>query len=232
MDVKDKAKKMWERAGGNNAEKGTLNNIAEKLGVTAAVIRSWKSRYNWGDNAPKIPKVTNRNKKKEQAKAMIVSGDSIKEVSEKTGIPEGTLYVWSSKYELQEKRLRNLLKFKEDNISIIMENKRRRLQAVTKATFILSEIVDRHTDDNGELYIPGKFLDDLKKTQEIEDMILGIDRVDDIINKSIINDINLKKHEMDKQKLNLSTKEKLEEWLLSLNEEQINELLEKMNNGK
>lgn len=232
MDVKDKAKKMWEKAGGNNAEKGTLNNIAEKLGVTAAVIRSWKSRYNWGDNAPKIPKVTNRNKKKEQAKAMIVSGDSIKEVAEKTGIPEGTLYVWSSKYELQEKRLRNLLKFKEDNISIIMENKRRRLQAVTKATFILSEIVDRHTDDKGELYIPGKFLDDLKKTQEIEDMILGIDRVDDIINKSIINDINLKKHEMDKQKLNLSTKEKLEEWLLSLNEEQINELLEKMNNGK
>lgn len=230
VDIKDKARQLWEKAGGNNAEKGTLNSIAEKLGVTPAIIRSWKSRYNWGC---KLPKVTNnKNKKKEQAKAMIETGSNIKEVSKEMGIPMGTLYVWSSKYDLQNKRLQNLMKFKEENKAIIMENKKKRLEAVTKATFILCEIVDRHTDDKGNLYIPDKYLDNLKKTQEIEDMILGVDRVDDIINKSISNDVTLKKHEIEKEKLNTSTKEKLEQWLLSLNEEQINELLEKMNNGK
>ncbi|WP_300452235.1 terminase small subunit [Fusobacterium sp.] len=47
--VRDKAKELWLEAGGENAPKGILKEIAEKLNVSEGTIRGWKAKDKWSD---------------------------------------------------------------------------------------------------------------------------------------------------------------------------------------
>lgn len=49
---RDRAKELWETAGGSKAPRGTLKKIAENLGIEYSVIRAWKSKDDW-DKKPK-----------------------------------------------------------------------------------------------------------------------------------------------------------------------------------
>ena len=47
--ARDKAKELWLEAGGENAPKGILKEIAEKLNVSEGTIRGWKAKDKWSD---------------------------------------------------------------------------------------------------------------------------------------------------------------------------------------
>lgn len=56
---RDKAYELWKEAGGLNAPKGILSEIAEKLGKSPEQIRKWKNSDKWESNDDVISNVTN-----------------------------------------------------------------------------------------------------------------------------------------------------------------------------
>ncbi|MGL5716157.1 MAG: terminase small subunit [Cetobacterium sp.] len=277
MDIKDKAKQLWLKAGGNNAEKGTLTLIAEELGVSQATVRSWKNRYKWenatGKSETKGKKKRNVAEKSESVtKEDKILKEEIKEVlldnnltekqknfcieymksfnatqsAIKAGYAKSGAFVEGHRLLKNAKVRKYLEELKEMYAQEDYFETRRLLERHRQIAF--ADLRD-YIGETGEL----KSLSDVDGTLikkitvkssfnsqgssssssiELEDRSKSLDFLGKFYGLDPTVEMANKKHEMDKQKLNLSTKEKLEEWLLSLNEEQINELLEKMNNGK
>ena len=114
--ARDEAKKIYI----NN--KGITNReIANRLNVDEKKIATWKYRDNW-DNTSKKKNVVQQNKdcsttnKKKQiakAKAMVISGSTLEEASDKTGLKESTLRNYSAKekwIDQQEKFMQQVYK--------------------------------------------------------------------------------------------------------------------------
>lgn len=105
--ARDEAKKIYlENKGITNRE------IANRLNVDEKKIATWKYRDNW-DNTSKKKNVVQQNKecsttskKKllQKAKAMVISGSTIKAAAEETGVKESTLQNYSVKEKWIEKQ--------------------------------------------------------------------------------------------------------------------------------
>ena len=153
--------------------------IAQKYGVTLNTVKSWKTRY-WNDEKKK--KVCTPNKKsmhtkkvKEIAKAMIIAGASISETVEQTGIPRATVGRWSSEYNLQAKQLEFLKEFRDKQRERILQNKTKRLEINEEALkAIYYEVMN--WKENGK--ISKALMEKLIMNEELEQLILGLDRIE------------------------------------------------------
>ena len=153
--------------------------IAQKYGVTLNTVKSWKTRY-WNDEKKK--KVCTPNKKsmhtkkvKEIAKEMIIAGASISETAEQTGIPRATIGRWSSKYNLQAKQLEFLKEFRDKQRERILQNKTKRLEINEEALkAIYYEVMN--WKENGK--ISKALMEKLIMNEELEQLILGLDRIE------------------------------------------------------
>lgn len=114
--ARDEAKKIYlENKGITNRE------IANRLNVDEKKIATWKYRDNW-DNTSKKKNVvqqnkgcstTNKKKLIQKAKAMVISGSTLEEASDKTGLKESTLRNYSAKekwIDQQEKFMQEVYK--------------------------------------------------------------------------------------------------------------------------
>lgn len=153
--------------------------IAQKYGVTLNTVKSWKTRY-WNDEKKK--KVCTPNKKsmhtkkvKEIAKEMIIAGASISETVEQTGIPRATVGRWSSEYNLQAKQLEFLKEFRDKQRKRILQNKTKRLEINEEALkAIYYEVMN--WKENGK--ISKALMEKLIMNEELEQLILGLDRIE------------------------------------------------------
>ncbi len=153
--------------------------IAQKYGVTLNTVKSWKTRY-WNDEKKK--KVCTPNKKsmhtkkvKEIAKEMIIAGASISETVEQTGIPRATVGRWSSEYNLQAKQLEFLKEFRDKQRERILQNKTKRLEINEEALkAIYYEVMN--WKENGK--ISKALMEKLIMNEELEQLILGLDRIE------------------------------------------------------
>lgn len=153
--------------------------IAQKYGVTLNTVKSWKTRY-WNDEKKK--KVCTPNKKsmhtkkiKEIAKEMIIAGASISETVEQTGIPRATVGRWSSEYNLQAKQLEFLKEFRDKQRERILQNKTKRLEINEEALkAIYYEVMN--WKENGK--ISKALMEKLIMNEEVEQLILGLDRIE------------------------------------------------------
>lgn len=70
--TREKAYEIWKEAGGSNAPKGILKNIAEELNVSEGTIRGWKSRDKWENlNCNVTEKKAQRCNKKKSLKKIV-----------------------------------------------------------------------------------------------------------------------------------------------------------------
>lgn len=153
--------------------------IAQKYGVTLNTVKSWKTRY-WNDEKKK--KVCTPNKKsmhtkkvKEVAKNLVISGASISETVEQTGIPRATVGRWSSEYNLQAKQLEFLKEFRDKQRERILKNKTKRLEINEEALkAIYYEVMN--WKENGK--ISKALMEKLIMNEELEQLILGLDRIE------------------------------------------------------
>lgn len=153
--------------------------IAQKYGVTLNTVKSWKTRY-WNDEKKK--KMCTPNKKsmhtkkvKEIAKEMIIAGASISETVEQTGIPRATVGRWSSEYNLQAKQLEFLKEFRDKQRERILQNKTKRLEINEEALkAIYYEVMN--WKENGK--ISKALMEKLIMNEELEQLILGLDRIE------------------------------------------------------
>lgn len=153
--------------------------IAQKYGVTLNTVKSWKTRY-WNDEKKK--KVCTPNKKsmhtkkvKEVAKNLVISGASISETVEQTGIPRATVGRWSSEYNLQAKQLEFLKEFRDKQRERILQNKNKRLEINEEALkAIYYEVMN--WKENGK--ISKALMEKLIMNEELEQLILGLDRIE------------------------------------------------------
>lgn len=153
--------------------------IAQKYGVTLNTVKSWKTRY-WNDEKKK--KVCTPNKKsvhtkkvKEIAKEMIIAGASISETVEQTGIPRATVGRWSSEYNLQAKQLEFLKEFRDKQRERILQNKTKRLEINEEALkAIYYEVMN--WKENGK--ISKALMEKIIMNEELEQLILGLDRIE------------------------------------------------------
>lgn len=126
--ARDEAYILWKEAGGKKAPKGILIDIAERLNKNVSLIRKWKNLDDWehtitnknnSNITNKNGNVTNKKKLLQKAKAMVVQGSTLKEASEKLGIPVSTLGEYSSRdnwIEQQEKFMRRVYKKLQDEL--------------------------------------------------------------------------------------------------------------------
>lgn len=153
--------------------------IAQKYGVTLNTVKSWKTRY-WNDEKKK--KVCTPNKKsvhtkkvKEIAKEMIIAGASISEVANRTELNKSTIKRLSSEYNLQAKQLEFLKEFRDKQRERILQNKTKRLEINEEALkAIYYEVMN--WKENGK--ISKALMEKLIMNEELEQLILGLDRIE------------------------------------------------------
>lgn len=153
--------------------------IAQKYGVTLNTVKSWKTRY-WNDEKKK--KVCTPNKKsmhtkkvKEIAKEMIIAGASISEVANQTELNKSTIKRLSSEYNLQAKQLEFLKEFRDKQRERILQNKTKRLEINEEALkAIYYEVMN--WKENGK--ISKALMEKLIMNEELEQLILGLDRIE------------------------------------------------------
>lgn len=135
---KEKAYIMWLQAGGINSPKGTLNKIANVLGVTAGTVRGWKSKDNWNSKcnvATNVPVVKDDVAKEEnnkiensnivKANEMYLAGTSANKIAKVLDVNTSTICRWISKYKWKETRERLLIKVTD---KLFNKHKRERLK--------------------------------------------------------------------------------------------------------
>lgn len=114
-------------------------------------------------------------KVKEIAKEMIIAGASISETVEQTGIPRATVGRWSSEYNLQAKQLEFLKEFRDKQRERILQNKNKRLEINEEALkAIYYEVMN--WKENGK--ISKALMEKLIMNEELEQLILGLDRIE------------------------------------------------------
>lgn len=190
----------------NNGMK--YKDIATKYGVSINTVKSWKTRY-WGKECTpkksmhtKKESVHTKNKKK-LAKELIISGASIRETSDKVGLPKSTIGDISSKYNLQAKQLEYLKEFAKTQREIITKNKLERLRLNTSVLeAIRKEVIE--AIQNGT--IPKSVLEKLKLSEEIEQQILELDRIERLEKA----ELELEKNKKESENKTISILDKLE----------------------
>lgn len=161
--------------------------IAEKYNVSVATVRKWKSRHNWDSVTKKRDKNVTSKKAKEVAKILVEEGATIREASDKAGLPRSTVGDISSKENLQQTQLENLKKYKELVREKIRANKDRRLILNDEILNSLEYEINNWREKGS---IPKATIEKLIVSEEMEQKTLELDRIE-----------RLEKIELEKQKM-------------------------------
>lgn len=174
---RDQAYKLWKEAGGDDAPKGILKEIADKLELPEGTVRGWKAKDKWSVPTKKgmerSDKNVERSNKKSiinKAKVMVVSGATIKEAAEKTGVKESTLQNYSSKgnwMELQEKFLKKVYgKLQEEKGE---EHIKRRIESIDYLNYVQKRTLATMTNKEG---LSESEIDNIKAYETVANIIM------------------------------------------------------------
>lgn len=150
--------------------------IAEKYNVSLNTVKSWKTRY-WGKGADKKvctqkKSMHTRKKAKEVAKILVEEGATIREASDKVGLPRSTVGDISSKENLQQTQLENLKSFRDEYRKEIRENKLKRLALNNKSLKRLAYEIEYKAETSKADF------EKIKLSEEIEQLIFESDRIE------------------------------------------------------
>ena len=191
-------------------ENKSNDEIVEALNVSKRTVERYRKDFNETTNDIKATTTSdNRRKKKEKAKALIESGETIRDVGDKLGLSKSVAGRLSSKEKLQVKQLDYLKSFREQYREEITKNKKDRLNLNNKAkekieyTLNLSEDI---TKDTQKL---------IAMNEETEQKIFELDRIE-----------RLEKFELEKAKYKNSLALELAEKIESMTDTDIIKVLE------
>lgn len=154
-------------------ENKTNDEIAEALNVSRRTVERYRKDFNDTTNDKNATATNdNRRKKKEKARALIESGETIREVGDKLGLSKSVAGRLSSKEKLQVKQLDYLKSFREQYKEEITKNKKDRLNLNNIAkkkieyTLNLAEDISKDTQKLIEM------------NEETEQKIFELDRIE------------------------------------------------------
>lgn len=158
-------------------EKKDNKEIAAALNISVRTVERYRKDFNDttnDNNDDKNATATNdnRRKKKEKAKALIESGETIRDVGDKLGLSKSVAGRLSSKEKLQVKQLDYLKSFREQYREEITKNKKDRLNlnnlAKEKIEYTLN-LAEDISKDTQKL---------IKMNEETEQKIFELDRIE------------------------------------------------------
>ena len=156
-------------------EKKDNKEIAAALNISVRTVERYRKDFNdtTNDNDNNATTTSdNRRKKKEKARALIESGETIREVGDKLGLSKSVAGRLSSKEKLQVKQLDYLKSFRERYIEEITKNKKDRLNlnniAKKKIEYTLN-LAEEISKDTQKL---------IKMNEETEQKIFELDRIE------------------------------------------------------
>lgn len=153
--------------------------IADKYEVSLNTVKSWKQRYKWCKDDKKVctqkPKKYAHKKVKEVAKTLIEEGHSIRDVSDKVGLPKSTIGDISSKNNLQQSQLEYLKQFREKYKERIEKNKVLRLETNEEALAAINHEIGNWRNKG---VISKAAMEKLIMNEEAEQLIFGLDRIE------------------------------------------------------
>lgn len=201
-------------------ENKSNDEIAETLNVSKRTVERYRKDFNDttnDNNDDKNATATNdnRRKKKEKARALIESGETIREVGDKLGLSKSVAGRLSSKEKLQVKQLDYLKSFRERYREEITKNKKDRLnlnniaKEKIKYTINLSENITKDTQKLIEM------------NEETEQKIFELDRIE-----------RLERFELEKAKYKDNRLNIISEELASLTDSDIEKILQIIEKSK
>lgn len=155
-------------------EKKDNKEIAAALNISIRTVERYRKDFNDTTNNDKNATATNdnRRKKKEKARALIESGETIRDVGDKLGLSKSVAGRLSSKEKLQVKQLDYLKSFREQYREEITKNKKDRLNlnniAKEKIEYTLN-LAEDITKATQEL---------IKLNEQTEQEIFELDRIE------------------------------------------------------
>jgi len=155
-------------------EKKDNKEIAAALNISVRTVERYRKDFNDTTNNDKNATATNdnRRKKKEKARALIESGETIRDVGDKLGLSKSVAGRLSSKEKLQVKQLDYLKSFREQYREEITKNKKDRLNlnniAKEKIEYTLN-LAEDITKATQEL---------IKLNEQTEQEIFELDRIE------------------------------------------------------
>lgn len=154
-------------------EKKDNKEIAAALNISVRTVERYRKDFNSTTNDKNATTTNdNRRKKKEKAKALIESGETIRDVGDKLGLSKSVAGRLSSKEKLQVKQLDYLKSFREQYREEITKNKKDRLNlnnlAKEKIEYTLN-LAEDITKDTQKL---------IEMNEETEQKIFELDRIE------------------------------------------------------
>ena len=198
-------------------EKKDNKEIAAALNISIRTVERYRKDFNDTTNDDKNATATNdnRRKKKEKARALIESGETIREVGDKLGLSKSVAGRLSSKEKLQVKQLDYLKSFREQYREEITKNKKDRLNlnniAKEKIEYTLN-LAECITKDTQKL---------IEMNEEAEQKIFELDRIE-----------RLERFELEKDKYKDNRLNIITEELANLTDDDIEKILQIIQKSK
>lgn len=151
--------------------------IAELCNVSVRTVERHRKKVKeaTSDNDKKTTTTSDRKIKKQIARVMIKTGASIREASDKVGLPKSTVGDMSSKEKLQVSQLEYLKAFAAEQAERIRQNKLKRLAINEEATKAIEYEIGNWRDTG---IISKASMEKLLMTEELEQLILETDRIE------------------------------------------------------
>lgn len=200
-------------------EKKDNKEIAAALNISIRTVERYRKDFNDttnDNNDDKNATATNdnRRKKKEKARALIESGETIREVGDKLGLSKSVVGRLSGKEKLQVKQLDYLKSLREKYIKEIEQNKEDRFYINAEA----KEEIRKKLRENG---ISKELQDTLKQNELTEQEILELNRLE-----------RLERFELEKAKYKDNRLNIITEELANLTDDDIEKILQIIEKSK
>ncbi|MHB9338227.1 helix-turn-helix domain-containing protein [Fusobacterium pseudoperiodonticum] len=196
-------------------EKKNNDEIAEALNVSKRTVERYRKDFNDTTNDKNATATNdNRRKKKEKARALIESGETIREVADKLGLSKSVAGELSSKEKLQVKQLDYLKSLREKYSKEIEQNKEDRF-------YINTEAKERIWQELREFGISKELQDTLKQNELTEQEILELNRLE-----------RLERFELEKAKYKDNRLNIISEELANLTDSDIEKILQIIEKSK
>ena len=198
-------------------EKKDNKEIAAALNISVRTVERYRKDFNnvTNDNDKNATTTNdNRRKKKEKARALIESGETIREVGDKLGLSKSVAGRLSSKEKLQVKQLDYLKSLREKYSREIAQNKEDRFYINVEA----KEEIWKKLRENG---ISKELQDTLKQNELTEQEILELNRLE-----------RLERFELEKAKYKDNRLNIISEELANLTDDDIEKILQIIEKSK
>lgn len=196
-------------------EKKDNKEIAAALNISIRTVERYRKDFNDTTNDKNATATNdNRRKKKEKAKALIESGETIREVGDKLGLSKSVAGRLSSKEKLQVKQLDYLKSLREKYSKEIEQNKEDRFYINTEA----KEEIWKKLKEFG---ISKELQDTLKQNELTEQEILELNRLE-----------RLERFELEKAKYKDNRLNIISEELANLTDDDIEKILQIIEKSK